>query len=102
MRLYDPKYFLNTFKRYISCKRIFSHVYSDYDTNFIGTDAELKDLFSTYYNKSSQTVDQVSESEIQWHFNPPGAPHFGGLREAVVKSAKHHLKSLNGDSTSTF
>ena len=34
--------------------------------------------------------------------NPPASPHFGGLREAAVRSSKHHLKRIIGDSTLTF
>ncbi|GFW08039.1 uncharacterized protein TNCV_2978081 [Trichonephila clavipes] len=48
--------------------------------------------------KTEEIMDFLSKEQIKWNFNPPSAPHFGGLWEAVVKSLKYHLKRVIGNS----
>ncbi|GFX53393.1 integrase catalytic domain-containing protein [Trichonephila clavipes] len=36
----------------------------------------------------------LSKEQIKRNFNPPSAPHFGGLWEAGIKSLKYHLKRV--------
>lgn len=40
----------------------------------------------------------LSGDGVNWYFIPPGSPHIGGMWDAPVESAKHHLKKvvLNG------
>lgn len=76
--------FLAAFRRFISRRGKPSMVWSDNGTNFIGARKEL----AVYVTK----VDGCLASEgITWKFNPPAAPHFGGIWESAVKSAKFHL-----------
>ena len=35
---------------------------------------------------------------MKWSFNPPGAPHFGGIHEAMIKSAKKGIYGVLGNS----
>lgn len=34
---------------------------------------------------------------IEWDFNPPSGPHFGGVFEAMIKSAKKAIRAVLGD-----
>lgn len=90
--------FLAAFQRFVSRRGIPSEVYSDCGTNFQGADKELRDLFN---DPVAQEVLSGS-TPCKWHFNPPAAPHFGGLWEAAVKSAKYHLRRVIGIQRLTF
>lgn len=62
---------------------------SDDGTNFTGANKILKTLEKRERQKYEEEVQSaLASSDIQWHFNPPSAPHFGGLWEAGVKSIK--------------
>lgn len=67
-----------------------SDTYSDNGTNFVRADQEFKQ--SLEERNQSQISDFLSQKDIQWHFNPPYSPHFGGIWERLVQSCKKALK----------
>uniref|UniRef100_A0ABD2W5D2 Integrase catalytic domain-containing protein n=1 Tax=Trichogramma kaykai TaxID=54128 RepID=A0ABD2W5D2_9HYME len=100
---YDTASFIAAFRRFTSRRGPCLHLYSDRGTNFVGADAELRRM----HNKGSEFYDSIftqlrDQQGTTWHYNPPGSPHFGGLWESGVKSVKHHLKRMIGDSLLTY
>lgn len=73
-------------------------IYSYNSTNFVGACKELKELRELFISEQFQSVviDTLINDGIQWHFQPPSAPHFGGLWESSVKLVKNHMKRVIG------
>ncbi|XP_040164694.1 uncharacterized protein LOC120901056 [Anopheles arabiensis] len=72
---------------------ITTRIHSDNGKNFEGAERELKKLFELFNDEQHRNTvaTRCADRGITWHFNPPKAPHFGGLWEAAVKTAKRHL-----------
>lgn len=84
--------FLAALRRFVARRGRCSHIYSDCGTNFTGAASELE-----------ESLKLAAESEaITWHFNPPSAPHFGGIWESGIKSVKTHLYRVIGSQILTF
>lgn len=98
---YSAKTVILTLIRFVSRRGLPSDIYSDNGTNFRGADKELKEAWRNVTNEKS-VQNHVLDKGIRWHFNPPHAPHFGGLWEAGVKSVKSHFKRVIGKQTLTF
>ncbi|XP_031334025.1 uncharacterized protein LOC116164038 [Photinus pyralis] len=92
--------FLNAFKRFVGRRGICSTLYSDNGTNFVGANKELKNVIKLLSN--SEFSEYFRQNSIDWKFMPPHSPHFGGLHEAAVKSAKTIMKRVIGNSHLTY
>lgn len=84
--------FLAAFRRFIARRGRCSYIFSDCGTNFTAASKYIADLMKT----------AVETEKISWSFNPPSAPHFGGLWEAGIKSVKSHLFRTIGQQILTF
>lgn len=96
--------FIAAFRRFVARRGKCANLYSDCGTNFVGACKELRDLhnmFTRQFNESTM-INTLATEGTQWHFNPPGAPNFGGLWEAGVKAVKHHLRRILGATLLTF
>ncbi|XP_062540876.1 uncharacterized protein LOC134208930 [Armigeres subalbatus] len=96
--------FIAALQRFISRRGMVSNMYSDNGTTFVGANHELAELRRMFEDQALQRKlnDFCTTKGIVWHFIPPRSPHFGGIWEAGVKSVKHHLKRVVGETKLTF
>ncbi|XP_075157744.1 uncharacterized protein LOC142231011 [Haematobia irritans] len=96
--------FLLSLKRFVSIRGKPKTIWSDNATNFVGAKNELADLRQLFFDQwqMERIYTQCLEGEIEWKFIPPRSPHFGGLWEAAVKSAKYHFYRTVGKNILTF
>ncbi|XP_062713451.1 uncharacterized protein LOC134290347 [Aedes albopictus] len=86
--------FLAALRRFVARRGRMKEIHSDNGTAFKGAANELRRIYEMLKSNEAdrkQVLDWCAENEIVWRFIPPRAPHFGGLWEAAVKSAKNHL-----------
>ncbi|XP_043286900.1 uncharacterized protein [Venturia canescens] len=94
--------FLATLRRFVARRGICSTIFSDNGSNFVGASRELKEVYTFLENEKDRVSDDLSRQRIDCQFIPPRAPHFGGLWEAAVKSAKKHLSIVTKGLIFTF
>ncbi|GFW94000.1 integrase catalytic domain-containing protein [Trichonephila clavipes] len=95
------KAFIACLKRFVARRGKPSEVFCDQGTNFYGASRDLRKEFRQLMKEDAVHQFLVTDN-ITFHFNPPSAPHFGGIWEATVKSFKFHLNRVVGVTSLTF
>lgn len=91
--------FIQCLRRFISRRGKPSKIFSDNGTNFVGASNEI----GRFLRADGDSIASYAENEgIKFHFSPALSPHFNGLTEAGVKSAKFHLARVLGNTHMTF
>ena len=88
---YSSEAFIAAFHRFTARRGHCKNLYSDQGTNFVGADVQLRQMVDASSEFSSRVVRSLTQDGTSWIFNPPSAPHFGGIWEAAVMSAKHQI-----------
>ena len=78
-----------------------TYVVSDNGTNFVGAERELRELLEKFDQDKIINATTRPHHCIEWKFNPPSAPHFGGVFEAMIKSSKKAMRAILGDASVT-
>ena len=98
----DTDSFVNAFTRMTSRRGGGTprYVLTDNGTNFVGAEREIRESVHAL-DRNKFIEDTTVHHPIEWKFNPPSAPHFGGVFEAMVNSAKRAMKALLGNAEIT-
>ncbi|CAG7819560.1 unnamed protein product [Allacma fusca] len=87
--------FIAALKRFTGRRGKPSDIYCDNGRTFVGAKKELRFTSSAEFQNHVQRF--LADEQVTFHFNPPSAPHFGGLWEAGIKSVKFHLSRVLGN-----
>ena len=86
--------FINAFRRFIARRGQPQYIRSDNGKNFVGARRELREALNAGIRTALKTPPLAPEME--WHLNPPFAPHFGGAWECLFQTAKKTLLLILG------
>nr|XP_055064967.1 uncharacterized protein LOC129447318 [Misgurnus anguillicaudatus] len=89
----DVDSFLMSLRRFVARRGNPAELYSDQGTNFR---AGEKELYESFNSMSSDLQRILAAQKIDFRFNPPAAPHFGGTWEREIKSVKSALNTVIG------
>lgn len=89
----DTDAFLMSLRRFIARRGTPAELFSDQGTNFKGGERELCE---TFVGMSNELQRLLAPQKISFRFNPPAAPHFGGVWEREIRSVKSALYATVG------
>ena len=92
--------FLNAFRRFCSRRCQPQLLYSDNGKTFVGASEELKKTVKALDN--DRIYKALAVANTKWEFKPPYGPHFGGVWERLIQSAKRTLLLILGSRRLSF
>ena len=82
-------------ERFVARRGIPSVIWSDNGTNFVATEKEF--LQNILQGNHQSIAESMVKKGVNWKFNPPSAPHHGGVWERLVRSFKHTFYAIRGN-----
>ena len=85
----DTSSFLNAFWRFTHRRGVPKEITSDNGKNFVAGKKELQ--LCTFELEEDEIINKTAHTGLKWIFNPPLAPHHGGVFESMIKAAKKSM-----------
>ena len=80
--------------RFVSRRGTPTIIWSDNGTNFVGAEKKLRENIEKW--NTTNIAVELAHKGNKWRFNPPSAPHQGGIWERLVRSFKRVLYKILG------
>ena len=90
---------LNAIMRFIARRGKPKSIISDNGTNFVGAEREFAEYVAAWNKEGIE--EHLIQRGVRWKFNPPAAPHFGGVWEWLVRSCKKAMYAVLGNRSVT-
>ncbi|XP_057374666.1 uncharacterized protein LOC130695542 [Daphnia carinata] len=91
----DTSSFISALDRFQNRRGVPASYHSDNGTNFVGAQRELAECLQNL--NQDAILRHLNRQPSKWVFNPPAAPHFGGVWERMVRAAKIALRAVLGN-----
>ena len=88
----DVSGFMNALVRMTARRGWPKKMLSDNGTNFVAAEKGIRALVAQLDQKQIERA--TANKGITWYWNPPVAPHFGGVFESMIKSAKRAIAAV--------
>jgi len=72
---------IQAIRRFLARRGPVIRIRSDNGTNLVGAEAEMKRDIASW--NQTQIGRYLQQHHIEWTFNPPASPHFGGFCESI-------------------
>ena len=96
----DTNSCINAIRRFMCRRGQVVLIRSDNRTNFIGSNNEFRAEFEKIDRSSIHNF--CANKGITWEFNPPGASHFGGVWERMIRTIRKIMYSLLKEQNNKF
>jgi hypothetical protein len=88
----DTSSCINAVRRFLSRRGPVKEITSDYGTNLVGANSEMKRALEELNQEDLQRFS--TGRGIKWSFNPPGASHHGGIWERQIRTVRKLLQAV--------
>ena len=99
---HDSTAFIAAFRRFTARRGQCELLRSAQGTTLTGADKELQKMYKASSEYAKKLELTLGREGTTWKYNLPAAQKFGGICEASVKSVKHHIMRVIGDTRLTY